>query len=96
MYKIDVKVERSMTLNTGNYQSIKPTVSFTIHDVPEVEVPVMYRKISELLDATMGLEILNLGNEMDTLKERGISEYIKILHNVSDKLNDFVDTFGKE
>lgn len=68
MYKMDLTVEKSMTINTGNYSNVKPNVILTVKDVPMDKVSEVYEKLSlfagELHTVELGRQVLTY----DTLK----------------------------
>ena len=53
MSKIDITVSRDMTINTGNYSSIKPSVTLTVKDVDATDAGVVYSNIAEVLDTSL-------------------------------------------
>ena len=82
MSKCDICVSRSMTVNVGNYSSIKPAVSITLKDVDTKEVTTKYQKLSEVLDVLMLMETVTLGNEADSITSMGYKNYIEALEKV--------------
>jgi hypothetical protein len=86
MSKIDINVSRDMTINTGNYSSIKPSISITLKDVDVKDVDVAYSNISEVLDDLMMLETVALSNEMESIQEMNYKEYKKMCENSIDAM----------
>jgi len=84
MSKIDITVSQDMTINTGNYSSIKPSIAITIKDVDGKNVSSMYDKIAGTLDSLMMLEILALSDEMESVQEMGYKKYKEMLANSLD------------
>lgn len=87
MSKCDITVDRCMTINTGNYSTIKPAVSITLKDVEVGDVTEKYKKLSEALDVLMLLEVTKLGDEMNTINGGGFKNYLKVLEDVNEPLN---------
>lgn len=86
MSKIDINVSRDMTINTGNYSSIKPSISITLKDVDVKDVDVAYSNISEVLDDLMMLETVAISNEMESIQEMNYKEYKKMCENSIDAM----------
>jgi len=74
---VNFKVERSMTINIGNFESIKPLVGVEVLGVPVENVDIVYKEVGEILDKLVQLEQANLYIEMKEIKRTGISEHIK-------------------
>lgn len=89
MPKMDINVERSMTINCGNYSSIKPTVNITVKDIDVLDLSDRYTKITQILDNLMALEVLALGDEMETIQSIGYKQYVNNIKDVDiDIFND--------
>lgn len=83
---MDINVSRDMTINTGNYSSIKPSISITLKDVDVKDVDVAYSNISEVLDDLMMLETVAISNEMESIQEMNYKEYKKMCENSIDAM----------
>lgn len=81
MSKIDITVSRDMTINTGNYSSIKPSITITVKDVEGKDISNMYEKLAGTLDSLMMLEIISLSDEMESVQEMGYKRYKEMLGN---------------
>ncbi len=78
-----VTVNRSMTINTGNFSSVKPSVELSV-DVAAADTEKAYNCLSEIASAMMALEFLCLSEEMQTINNVGWSRYADTLdHNES-------------
>jgi len=84
MSKIDITVSRDMTINTGNYSSIKPSVAITVKDVEGNKVSDVYETIGSTLDVLMMLEMFALSDEMESVQEMGYKKYKEMLSNSID------------
>jgi hypothetical protein len=73
-----VAVNRSMTINTGNFTSIKPTIELSV-DVAAADAQMAYVHLSKTADALMALEILSLSEEMGAINSVGWSRYSELL-----------------
>jgi len=67
-----------MTINTGNFSSVKPSVEVSV-DVAAVDVDKAYNHLSEIVGAMMAIEFLNLTEEMQTINKVGWGRYKEIL-----------------
>ena len=57
--KVNVEVSRSLTLNVGDYESIKPQVTITATDVDADKAADAYLCIEEALTGLMQMEVMN-------------------------------------
>lgn len=94
MAKVDVSITRTITINTGNYQSIKPTVTLTVKDVDSGQVPEAYQALDEAATGLFQLEVVNNAMEMRKI-EQGLDAYCREIvegaehttQNIEDNLN---------
>ena len=78
MPDLDVKVQKKFTLNTGNYSSIQPSVSVTIHHVVDTEdIPKVHKLLDIITDALLHKQIESDAKTMATVKKLGFSDYFK-------------------
>lgn len=82
MSKIDIVVSRDMTINCGNYSSIKPSVSLTLKDVDSENALDKYKQLSRVLDVLMMCETQALGDEMESIQDWGYKRYLTELEKV--------------
>lgn len=94
--KIDLNLDRSITLNTGNYSSIKPGVSITLKDIDASNLAEMYKKASEVLDALMAREIIALSDEQVSITDMGWRKYVIGLNNHLDEIDDVITNYYTE
>jgi hypothetical protein len=81
--KMKIKISRSMTINTGNFTSIKPSVELSV-DVKAGVVDEVYAHLSKVADCMMIYEMLSLSEEMQTVNDIGWGRYDLVKHNVDD------------
>ena len=93
MSKVDITLGRDMTINAGNYSSIKPSVVVTIHDIEENEVDVQYNRLSDLVDALLAKEILKMSDEMATIQESNLNLYHRTLKENVEQLDEEIRKF---
>ncbi len=84
MSKIDIVVSRDLTINCGNYTSIKPSISLTVKDVEDIDIADTYKKMSDKLSTLLAVEIVALSNEMESAQEMGYKQYKKMIENAID------------
>ena len=76
MNKIDITVNQKMTINTGNYSSISPSVSITIKDVYAEDVENVYKDVQNITNAFLIKEIAGLSLLQNSIKQVGINKLI--------------------
>jgi hypothetical protein len=76
MAKVNLSVTRTLTINTGNYESIKPSVSLTVTDVDADNVGDAYLAVEEALTGLIKMEILNCASDGKKVSE-GIDRYCR-------------------
>lgn len=85
MTKCDITIEKTMTINTGDFSSVKPRISMTLHDIDVGDVARKSETLSEVLENLLTIEIIKLvGNDRD-LKKYGIDNYYTM---ISKKIDD--------
>lgn len=84
MAKMDITIGRDLTINCGNYSSIKPSISLTVKEVDEQDMLSVYNKISETMNGLLAVEIVSLSNEMESAQEMGYKQYKQMLENAID------------
>jgi hypothetical protein len=77
MAKVDVSLTRTLTINMGNYESAKPTVTLTAKDVDASKVDDAYLALAEVAAGMFKLEVLNISLEQAQLKKSGLQAYCK-------------------
>jgi len=96
MTKYDITLDRSMTLNTGNFSSIKPSVSITIKDIDKNKIDEEYKKLSNVLDAMLALETISISEEMGSALSMGHKEYVKNLENAKNNMERVINDYTNE
>ena len=77
-----IKISRSMTINTGNFTSIKPSVEVSM-DVKAGDVEEAYRDLSAVAGYLLLYETLSLSEEMQTINDTGWGRYGDLMkHNI--------------
>jgi len=77
MVKSNLKISRTITVNCGNYESIKPSIELEVLDVPVDKVDTVYASMSDVLDNLFQLEQANLYVELKEIRDSKIYEHIK-------------------
>lgn len=93
--KLDITINREMVINTGNYSTIRPGITLSVKDVPQDDYRATYETLSNLADACFGLEVLKLAEEMQTIKSKGLPEYIDILQRSRSMIEGQLECFCK-
>lgn len=58
--KTDLTISRAMTINSGNYQSIRPSVTLTLKDVDVTKVREAFPMMKEVVDVLFDTEVVDL------------------------------------
>ena len=89
--KVDISVSRTLTINTGNYESIKPTVSLTVKDVDNDKVSDVYLSIETALTGLLKMEVLACKQEMDTKNSNGLDSYCNTVSSNIQQIGQLVE-----
>lgn len=81
MSKIDIKIEKALTIKNKDFENIRPSVSITVKNVDEKNAWSKYKKISQLASAMLALEVLDLNEETSTINDIGFKKYCEGLEN---------------
>lgn len=79
MNKCDVTITKKMTINTGNYSSIQPSVSITMKDIYVENIEEAREDVENITSAFFIKEMVSLSLLQDTIKGVGIN---KLLENI--------------
>lgn len=96
MAKVDISITKTLTLNLGNYESSKPTVTLTAKDVDADKVADAYLALDEAATGMFKLEVLATSLEQSRIKKSGIGAYCTTVaqnreaigKNIEKSLND--------
>jgi hypothetical protein len=80
-----------MTINTGNFTSIKPSVELSI-DVKSGDVEETYAHLSRVADCLMILETLTLSGEMQAINDVGWGRFSDLMKRNTDKVDKELKT----
>lgn len=73
--KTTITVSKKFTVNTGNYSSVQPSVSLTVHDVPLKDVVQIHRDLDIIADGLIHEQIESDSMTMGVMKKIGIGKY---------------------
>ena len=76
MAKVNVSVTRQLTINTGNYESIKPTVTPSVTDLNPDDVGDAYLAMEEAISGLIRFEILACASDGKKVSE-GLDRFCK-------------------
>lgn len=88
---LKINVSRSMTINTGNYSSIKPQIEISKNDIKEEDLKDEYERLSSIADILMALEIVKLSDEAEAIDEIGYKNYSKSIEKNISNMNLLLD-----
>lgn len=86
---ITISIGKKMTINTGNYSSVQPSVSLTVHDVPLDEVEKVHKHLDIIADGLVHEQIESDTMTMGTMKKLGIGEYFSKINK--DQMKQVID-----
>jgi len=93
---LKITVSRSMTINTGNFNNIKPQIEITRDGIKEEEdLKDEYERLSSIVDVLMAFEIVRLSDEAETIDEMGYKKYSKSIEKNTSNMNSLLDTLVK-
>jgi len=88
--KTKLELSREMTINTGNFSNIKPSVSISlVHELEDIHD--IYNHLSAIVDSLMALETLALTEEMKSISEEGWGMYRDALQSALDNIKEKLD-----
>ena len=74
----DLTVQKKFTLNTGNFSSIQPSVTITVHDIVDNSDILKTHKLLDIItDGLLHKQIESDALTMATIKKIGFSDYFK-------------------
>ena len=77
--KIDINVKKEATINTGNYSSIKPSVSITLKDIDVNNSEKVYKNLNILTAAFFFNELSVLTEIQNNIKTDGLRKLLSSL-----------------
>ena len=88
--KSKLELSREMTINTGNFSNIKPSVSISlVHELEDIHD--IYNHLSAIVDSLMALETLALTEEMQSISTEGWGMYRRGLQSALDTIKEKLD-----
>ena len=75
MAKVDISVTKTLTLNLGNYESSKPTVTLTAKDIDANNVSDAYLALDAAATGLFQMEVLAISLEQSRIKKSGLGAY---------------------
>jgi hypothetical protein len=72
--KMDITVSKKMTINTGNYSSIQPSVSITLKDVDAKDYNEKLYNLTVLVDSAFTNNLIEHSEYMQMIKDYGLNK----------------------
>jgi hypothetical protein len=91
MSKLDLNITRTITVNTGNYESVKPTVGITVKDVDVSDIESLYSNIQTIADVLLKFEIVQ-STAVVKSTNKGIDSFCRNIIDRADELETEIDT----
>ena len=80
MKKCDVTVNKKMTINSGNYSSIQPSVSVTIKDTYVEDIEDTYKNLEVIVDILLMEEIESLSETQEDIQKLNVKKFLSSLN----------------
>jgi hypothetical protein len=77
--KLDVTINKKMTINTGNYSSVQPGVTVTAKDIDVEKYSEIETALDVIAEASLFKQIVSSVELMDAFKLNGINEVLDSL-----------------
>lgn len=89
--KLDITVSKQMTINTGNYSSVRPSVTVTAKDVDSTKFEDAYQSLSCLVSNLFKFEAAG-DIAMDTeIKRSGVGEFSQTVFKDQDVITSEIN-----
>ena len=86
--KMSIEISRCTTLNIGSYNTIKPSISVKLDDIPIEQISDKTKIIQNLVDNLWIEELLNMNDELKTIFDIGYNEYVNVLEGKRKDIKD--------
>lgn len=95
--KATLNVTKSYTISILKWESIKPSLSLTIHDVPLDKVREVHENLDNIADVLIHDQILSDARIIGNIKKLGLKEYFKKINKdkMIKTMNDSIDNIMK-
>jgi len=95
--KLDLTLGKSLTINTGNYSSIKPEVSITLNGIELDNLEESSYHLTQLISVLMDVQISESKIKMGEIKEQGLSTFIEnfMKSDISKKMESPINELKK-
>ena len=89
MLKCDVTINKGLTINAGNYESLRPDVSVTFKDVDMNLLDEFYKKADDFVCDLLALSIASLKGVKSAADDRSFDNVVEqINENIGKELKD--------
>lgn len=91
--KTDISITKSLTINTGNYESVRPSITITLKDVDSTKFKTNTVAMSTLTEDLLRVEIIKSSTIFEEMrKEGGYTSYVQTLLDQIDEISERIDT----
>jgi|GEM_PF-4956119 hypothetical protein len=77
--KVDVTVSKKMTINSGNYSSLQPSVSITLKDVDMENYKDNVYDLTVLVDSLFTENLIEHSEYMQVIKDHGLPRALEAI-----------------
>jgi hypothetical protein len=78
--KMDITVSKKMTINTGNYSSVQPSVSITLKDVDAKYYNERLYDLTVLVDSAFTNNLIEHSEYMQMIKDYGLNKTLDAIN----------------
>lgn len=93
--KVDVKIEKNLTINCGRYSSIKPSVTMTFKDVDSDKMHSMTEKLIKLVNSAWIIQASLDMREITEALASPATEYKRALFDRVEEAKGILEQFSK-
>lgn len=93
--KVDITIGRTLTVNTGNYQSVKPSVLITLKDVDIEDVENICLPLSVIVEDLIKIETVKATGQIKEIENEGHMGWCKsVLETIDDIEESITENLG--
>ena len=89
--KIDLTIGRTLTVNTGNYQSVKPSVAITLKDVDVDNADEIGATLSNLVEELIKIETVKATGQIKEIEKEGAMGWCKTVLETIDDIEESIE-----
>lgn len=94
---LSITVGRKMTINTGNYSSIQPSVSITAENIKPEDYKKTLEQLNTLVDAAFTVNTIEHADLMQLIKDHGLHKVLSAINmdGMKEEVDEALEILGK-